>query len=102
MFGYTIYLRLKTDFIPRIIHVIASSLLPLDLHAGIFTLPIENLRDPPAYLRIREFKEWYVDYLATLLLNEDAEDLTAPFVVVASVSAAEFKRKKLNRYTVEV
>lgn len=69
---------------------------------GIFILPVENLRDPPAYLRIRDLKDWYVDYLSTLLLNEDAEDLTAPFMVVASVSAVEFRAQKLNTYTYEV
>ena len=67
---------------------------------GLFTLPVENLRDPPTYLWVREVKDWYVDYLATLLLKEDAEDLTAPFMVIASVSPSEFKAQKLNTYEV--
>ena len=67
-----------------------------------FNIPIENLRDPPAYLRVREVKDWYVDFLTTLLLNEDAEDLTAPFMVKASVSPSELRAQKLNTYTYEV
>ena len=54
------------------------------------------------FLRVRDVKDWYIDYLATLLMNEDAEDLTAPFMVIASVNLSEFKPHKTSSYTYEV
>ena len=69
---------------------------------GVFTLPVSALRNPPPYLRVREVKDWYVDYLATLLTNEDAEDLTAPFMVVASVDTTAFQASNINSYTYDV
>ena len=51
---------------------------------------------------MRVIKEWYVDYLATLIEEEDAEDLTAPFLVVASVEASVFVASKISSYTYEV
>ena len=49
-------------------------------------------------------KEWYVDYLVQMLLDEnnDHEDLTAPLLVIASVSKSEFKLKNLHSYSYEV
>lgn len=56
--------------------------------AGVFSLPVDSLRDPPPHLRVRDVKEWYVDYLVGMLLEEDGdhEDLTAPFLIIASCS----------------
>lgn len=72
--------------------------------AGTYDLPINSLRDPPAYLRVREVKEWYVEYLTDVLLKEegDHEDLTSPLLVIASVAPADFKQSKLTTYTYEV
>ena len=69
-----------------------------------FNLPVDSLRDPPPHLRVREVKEWYVDYLAGMLLEEegDHEDLTAPLLVIASVSKSEFRLKNMNKYTFQV
>ena len=69
---------------------------------GTFALPLYTLRDPLEYLRVRDVKEWYVDYLITLIGEEDAEDLTAPFLVVASVAASVFVASKISSYTYEV
>ena len=71
---------------------------------GVFTLPVSTLRDPPPYLKVREVKLWYVDYLAKMLVEEDSdhEDLTAPLLVVASVSQSDFRQKNMNSYTYEV
>ena len=65
---------------------------------------VKTLKDPPAYLRVREVKAWYVDYLVRMLLEEegDHENLTAPLLVVASVSKADFHQKNLAKYTYEV
>ena len=62
------------------------------------------MREPPPYLRVREVKEWYVDYLMTMLLEEenDHENLTAPLLVLASVTKADFQLKSLTNYTYEV
>ena len=49
-------------------------------------------------------KEWYVDHLMEMLSQEldDHEDLTAPMLVVSSVSKNQFKQKELNEYTYQV
>jgi hypothetical protein len=49
-------------------------------------------------------KEWYVDYLAEMLSNfeEDHEDLTAPLLVIASVTKEEFKLINKDKYTYQV
>jgi len=72
--------------------------------AGVLSLPVDSLRDSPPHLRVREVKEWYVDYLVGMLLEEDGdhEDLTAPLLVIASVKKSEFRLKNMNRYTYEV
>ena len=71
---------------------------------GTFTIPVEALRDPSEYLRIRDVKEWYVNHLMDMLGEEidDHEDLTAPMLVVSSVSKRDFKQKGLNKYTYQV
>ena len=76
--------------------------MSLFMFIGVFTLPVSALRNPPPYLRVREVKNWYVDYLATLLTNEDAEDLTAPFMLVVSVDTTAFQANNTNSYTYEV
>ena len=45
-----------------------------------------------------------IEYLVEVLLEEqgDHEDLTAPLLVIASVSKNDFKSKYLNSYTYEV
>lgn len=60
----------------------------LALAGTVFSLPVDSLRDPPPHLRVRDVKEWYVDYLVGMLLEEDGdhEDLTAPLLVIASCS----------------
>lgn len=71
---------------------------------GLHVLPVSGLREPSAFLRVREVKDWYVTYLEKMLLEEksDHEDLTAPLLVVASVSKEEFRAKNINTYTYEV
>lgn len=53
---------------------------------------------------MREVKEWYIEYLVGVLLEEgdDHEDITAPLLVIAPVSKADFTVKKLNGYSYEV
>ena len=55
--------------------------LHLSHTSGVFSLPLESLREPPLFLRVREVKEWYVEYLTEMLTREegDHEDLTAPY-----------------------
>lgn len=45
-----------------------------------------------------------MDYLVDMLRAEesDHEDLTAPLLVIASVSKEEFKPRQLQKYTYEV
>ena len=71
---------------------------------GTHTIPVEALRVPPEYLRIRDMKQWYVDHLMDMLSKEvdDHEDLTAPMLVVVSVGKSQFKPKELNKYTYQV
>ena len=71
---------------------------------GVYDLPIDLLREPPDYLRVREVKEWFVEYLVDMLKEEesDHEDLTAPLLVIASCSKGEFKPRHLEKYTYEV
>lgn len=49
-------------------------------------------------------KEWFVEYLMEMLLEEDSdhEDLTAPLLVIASVTKEDFKLKNFQDYTYEV
>lgn len=71
---------------------------------GVFSIPVTALHDPPALLRVREVKDWYVDYLAGMLLEDksDHEDLTAPLLVIASVEKDKFQEKNISKYTYEV
>lgn len=41
--------------------------------SGNFTLPITALREPPPTLKVRDVKQWYVDYLADMLTSDDNE-----------------------------
>ena len=56
------------------------------------------------YLRVREVKEWYIDYLVKVLLEEedDHEDLTSPLLVIASAVKGEFRVQNVADYTFEV
>lgn len=71
---------------------------------GVYDIPISQLREPPQYLRVREVKQWYVEYLVQMLSEEvdDHEDLTAPLLVLASVTKAEFHHNNLHNYSYEV
>ena len=42
-------------------------------------------------MRVPDIKEWYVDYLVGLLLEEDSdhEDIAAPLLVIASIKKAQ-------------
>lgn len=62
------------------------------------------LVDPPEFLRVREVRDWYVNYLAGMLLQDkgDHEDLTAPLLVIASVTKDKFQETNINKYTYEV
>ena len=73
-------------------------------HTGVFTLPVISLREPPPHLKVRDVKQWYVQYLVQMLLNDegDHEDLTAPLLVIASVTRENFKQKDLHKYTYTV
>lgn len=53
---------------------------------------------------MREVKDWYVDYLANMLHEDKGghEDLTAPLLVIASVSKDEFQERNIGKYTYEV
>ena len=62
------------------------------------------LEPPPVYLQVRDVKDWYVDYLVKMLLEEedDHEDLTSPLLVLASVDKREFRMQNVDKYTFEV
>ena len=64
-------------------------------------MPVAMMKELPMYLCVREVKGWYVEYLMKMLLEEDDdhEDITAPLLVVASVSKAEFKPRNVSSYT---
>ena len=69
-----------------------------------YDIPVQQLREPPQYLRVREVKAWYVDYLVGMLSGDidDHEDLTAPLLVLVSVVKADFKFNNLQNYSYEV
>lgn len=78
--------------------------LPLKLFIGTYQIPVELLQDPPTFLKIRDVKEWYVDYLVEMLrtTEDDHEDLTAPLLVVASVKKEDFRMSNKDKYTYQV
>ena len=65
---------------------------------------MDNLQDPPDHLRVREVKEWYVKLLMKMLKEEteDHEELTAPLLVVCSVTKETFKQKMSHTYAYQV
>ena len=69
-----------------------------------YNIPVSALQPPPEYLRVRDVKQWYVDYLAGMLLEEgdDHEDLTSPLLVIVSVAKGEFRVKNVAHYSFEV
>ena len=54
---------------------------------------MDNLRDPPDHLHVREVKKWYVKLLMKTLKEkaEDLEELPAPLLVVCSATKDVFK-----------
>ena len=75
-----------------------STRLLLSVCVDVFTLT-----GPPPYLKVREVKQWYVDYLPMLLKEDgDHEDLTALLLVIASVTQCDFRQRNINSYTYEV
>ena len=69
---------------------------------GTLTLPTSALREPPPNLKVRDVKQWYVDYLAEKLTMDDKEVLASPLLVVASVGKEEFRPERLASYTYKV
>ena len=66
---------------------------------------MEKLSDPPPdYLRIRDVKELYMNFIAKGLKDKenDHEELTSPLLVIASVSKSEFRDKNIIKYTYQV
>lgn len=72
--------------------------------AGTHDIPVDQLRDSPAYMKVRDVKDWYVNYLADELRkdNHDLEELTAPLLVVASTTKEDYRTKDMSSYTFEV
>ena len=72
--------------------------------SGTYDLPINQLRDPPQCMRVRDVKEWYVNYLADELCKDhhDHEELTAPLLVLASTTKEDFRTKDISSYSFEV
>ena len=60
------------------------------------------MKEPPLALKVRDVKEWYVDYLAETLMDNDQEELAGPLLVIASVSKSEFRPERLASYSYEV
>ena len=67
-------------------------------------LPIDQLREAPASIRIRDVKKWYVDHLVREMEQDagDLEELTPPFVVIASCKKDDFSRRNITSYHFEV
>ena len=65
---------------------------------------MDNLRDPPDHLHVREFKKWYINLLMKMLKEEaeDHEELTAPLLVVCSATKDGFKQRASHTYTYQV
>lgn len=92
-------------YIYNLIHSLKSPnppCVPPSYYAGTFELPVSSLRDPPSELRVREVKKWYVDHLVNILTKDDLEDMTAPFLVIASIGPSEFRPSSLSSYTYTV
>ena len=71
---------------------------------GVYDLSFDLLSEPSDYYQVREVKEWFVQYLVTMLQDKetDHEDLTDPLLVIASCAANEFKAANQHNYTYEV
>ena len=72
--------------------------------AGTYNVSLDQLNSPSPLLRVREVKEWFVEYLAEELKkeNNDHEEMTAPLVIIAKVTKEEFRTRDLSSYTFEV
>ena len=79
----------------------STPICTLNVLIGVFSVPVAALVDPPEFLRVREVRDWYVDYLAGMLLQDkgDHEDLTAPLLVIASVTKDNFQERNIPKYT---
>ena len=75
---------------------------PLMNSAGAFTLPFASLNEPSPTLQVRDVKDWYVEYLADMLAEDDQEELASPLLVIASVTKLEFRPERLGAYFYEV
>lgn len=69
---------------------------------GTYQIPFELLHEPPPSLKIREVKEWYVQYLMDILTEDDHENITAPLLVVASVTKDMFHVQNIDKYFYQV
>lgn len=74
------------------------------MHAGTFSVCVEQMRPPQDQLRVLDVKQWYVDHLVDMISEEDDdhEDLTAPMLVIASVPKKVFKERSAEKYTHQV
>ena len=65
---------------------------------------MDNLRDPPDHLHVREVKKWYVKLLMKMLKEkaEDHEELPAPLLVVCSATKDAFKQRAGHTHTHQV
>ena len=61
---------------------------------------MEKLSDPPDYLRIRDVKGLYMNFITEGLKDKesDHEELTSPLLVIASVSKSEFRDNNISKY----
>ena len=87
------------------LHCLHSIILAIILSIiGEFNIDMEKLSDPPDYLRIRDVKELYMNFIAEGLKDEenDHEELTSPLLVIASVNKSEFRDKNISKYTYQV
>ena len=65
---------------------------------------MDLLQEAPEYIRIRDVKEWCVDFLVEELQRDagDHEELTPPFVAIASCARDDFRVRNISSYTFEV
>ncbi len=71
-----------------------------------YDLSFDLLKEPSDYYQVREgeVKEWFVQYLVSMLKEEetDHEELTDPLLVIASCSVNEFKAVNRHNNTYDV
>ena len=71
---------------------------------GTYNISLDQLRNPSPLLKVRDVKEWYVEYLAEEFKKEknDHEEMTASLVVIGNVTREEFRTRELNSYSFQV